>query len=184
VRNTRLALCLVTFVTGTACTLIDAIDNALHPWPRYKLPSSKISVAMPAQPRFTTEALSGSPCGDLSRTAFAVRSQFALYSGYFIPMTDACRQDPSHAIGLQMLVTPSTSSEWRQETSDVLEATGAVSARRITYRREGSPPVIRTTETYVLPDGVLGLVTEAQDLAENQSRAEKFLRGVRLNAAE
>jgi hypothetical protein len=139
---------------------------------------------MPAPPRFTTEVLSGSPCGDLTRTAFAVRSQFALYSGYFIPMTDTCRRDPAHAIGLQMLVTPSPSPEWRQDTSEVLEVADTVSARRTTLRREGSPPVIRTTEIYVLPDGVLALVAEAQDLAENQRRAEKFLRAVRFSDAE
>jgi hypothetical protein len=164
--------------------LLDAIDGGDEPWPRYQLPSSRVSVALPAEPRFTTEALTGSPCGDLVRTAFAMRSQFALYSGYFIPMTEACAQDPTHAVGLQMLVTPAPSPEWREESSELLHTANAVSARRATFRREGNPPVIRTTQVYVLTDGVLGLVTEAQDEAENQKHAERFLSGASFGEPE
>jgi len=183
VQPTRMAVYLVAMTASAGCGLIDAIDDGGAPWPRSEIPASHVSVALPAEPRFTTEVLPDSPCGDLVRTSFALRSQFALYSGYFIPMTEACAKDPAHAIGLQMLVVPTPSSEWRQETSGELHAAGAVSARRATYRREGKPAIVRTTQAYVLADGVLGLVTEVQDKAENQRHAERFLRGVHLRDA-
>ncbi len=175
----RAAIAVLGLTIASGCSAYRAIDEALDSWPRYTIPGSRASVALPSPPQFTTEPLPGSPCGDLVRVSFSVRGKFGLYSGHFIGLTPQCSESAAHAVGLQMLVTPSAGPEWRAVSTQAIRSTDGLAGKQVMLRHVGSPPTVRVAQTYLLSDGVLGVSVDRRDSSTDEGDAAKFFRWVR-----
>jgi hypothetical protein len=161
------------------CSVYRAIDEHLDKWPRYEIPGSRASVALPVPPKFTSEELTGSPCGSLVRTSFALKGKFGDYAGHFIAMPPACAANPDHWAGLGMLVPPSAAPGWLERSRRDVPEWGSV-GREVVYASVRGRARIRTVRTVVLKDGVLTLIAEGDDDPIDREDNQKFFRWVRL----
>ena len=161
------------------CSVYRAIDEELDKWPRYTIPGSRSSIALPTPPQFKSDTLAGSPCGEVVRTSFAVKGQFGDYSGHFIAMPSTCARNPEHWAGLRVLATPSPAPHWRERSSRDVPEWGEV-GRELVYVAASKGARIRTVRIYVPKDGVLTLIAEGDDDPIDQEDNLKFFRWVRL----
>ncbi len=161
------------------CSVYRAIDEELDKWPRYTIPGSQASVALPVPPRFSNEKLSGSPCGDLVRTSFSVKGQFGDYSGHFIAIPQGCAGNPDHWVGLRMLVTPTPTAGWRERSSREIPEWGLV-GREVVYATTGGRARVRTVRTYAAKEGVLTVIAEGDDDPIDHEDNLKFFRWVQI----
>jgi hypothetical protein len=161
------------YTTGT-------IDEPLDAWPRYTIPGSRASVALPTPPRFTSERLLATPCGDLTRTGFTVQGTFGRYEGAFIALTPKCASDPSHRVGLRFVVLPRPGPEWREDSKRGRSGVASAPPEEAFYRNPGPPARFRRVRFFTTGDAVLGVLAEGDDTPVDLAEADKFFRWVRV----
>lgn len=176
-RQAGRALAAVALIASAGCSVYRAVDERLDAWPRYAIPGSTASVALPAPPQFATERLPGSPCGDLVRSSFTVVGTFARYSGHFVALTPQCA---GHEKYMRILVTPKPGAEWRRVSSQDLPGSKEQAGAVETAFLRGEPAAsFRTVRVFVLEDGLLGVSAEGSEGPVEREDAAKFFRWVR-----
>ena len=165
-------------VALTSCSAYRAVDEALDAWPRYDIPGSKASVALPMAPVFADETFATRLCDDLVRTSFSVHAKFGQYSGYFVALQPHCSANPSNAAALELLVAPQAGPEWQPVAWRQVNSINGHPGHETRFRRLANPLMIRTVQTFIIDAGVLAVVAEGKDNIIAAEDAQKFFRWV------